>query len=253
MTKENELLPCPFESKINKTETCWFWTGAVQSKGYGNYKSKLAHRVSYEKYVGKIPEGLTLDHLCRNKLCVNPAHLEPVTQYENNMRGESPTAKNKKKTHCSSGHELSEENIRVVKRVDGMRRHCKICERAHKKQARNKRHAPQSVDVVTVPREEWNAMLALVRLIEECSEVQKVACKSLRFGPEYTNPETGKPNSAELQKECADLSVAMDQTTDCYSDDFLSMREAKRNKIEAWKSKELFGTIPYDLVKKSEG
>lgn len=56
-----ELLPCSFESKFRKTDTCWLWHGAVQGGGYGNYRSRLAHRVSYEKYKSPIPEGLTLD------------------------------------------------------------------------------------------------------------------------------------------------------------------------------------------------
>lgn len=122
-----ELLPCPFESKINKTDDCWLWTGAKQNRGYGNYRSKLAHRVSYERYIGPIPNGLTIDHLCRNRLCVNPAHLEPVTQYENNMRGQTVVAINKKKTHCSNGHELSGANVKVAIRKDGIRRVCRKC------------------------------------------------------------------------------------------------------------------------------
>lgn len=122
-----ELKLCPFEEKINKTADCWLWTGAVQNRGYGNFRSKLAHRVSYEKYVGPIPKGLTLDHLCKNRLCVNPKHLEPVTQYVNNMRGDGPTAINSRKTHCANGHALEGENILIVKRKDGVRRRCRLC------------------------------------------------------------------------------------------------------------------------------
>jgi hypothetical protein len=132
MSEINALLPCTFESKIDKTETCWIWTGAKQSRGYGNFQSKLAHRVSYERYVGKIPDGLTLDHLCRNRLCVNPAHLEPVSQYKNNMRGESPVAKNKEKEYCINGHKLSGENIWIIKRSDGTRRKCRLCQKIYR-------------------------------------------------------------------------------------------------------------------------
>lgn len=121
------LLPCPFESKINKTDSCWVWTGAKQSRGYGNYRGKLAHRVSYEKYVGEIPSGLTIDHLCRNRLCVNPEHLEAVTQYVNNMRGDGFASKNLRKTHCYNGHELTEDNVRLYQRKDGVRRKCLTC------------------------------------------------------------------------------------------------------------------------------
>lgn len=130
------LKPCPFESKIDKSGDCWLWTGAVQSRGYGNFRSKLAHRVAYEKYVGEIPKGLTLDHLCRNRLCVNPDHLEPVTQYRNNMRGQSPAAKNKQKTHCSNGHLLSDDNVWLVKSKDCVRRKCKQCDAMYKQRKR---------------------------------------------------------------------------------------------------------------------
>lgn len=132
---EDKLLPCPFLSKIEKTDSCWLWKGAKQSRGYGNYKSKLAHRVSYEMHIGNIPDGLTLDHKCKNRICVNPSHLEPVSQYINNMRGDSPTSLNRKKEVCINGHLLSGENIRIVKRKDGTRRQCKLCQVIYKTRA----------------------------------------------------------------------------------------------------------------------
>ena len=71
-------------------DTCWVWTGSVNRKGYGSFrlngKLQAAHRVSYELYVGTIPEGLHIDHLCRKPGCVNPSHLEPVTPGENTLR-----------------------------------------------------------------------------------------------------------------------------------------------------------------------
>lgn len=77
-------------SKTDKTGECWLWTGAIQSGGYGEIRhlgrTRLAHRVSYEVHVGPIPIGLQLDHLCRNTRCVNPTHLEPVTQSVNVRR-----------------------------------------------------------------------------------------------------------------------------------------------------------------------
>lgn len=96
-----------FWAKVTKTETCWLWTGAVTSRGYGcvgiGGKRYLTHRVAYEALVGPIPAGLTIDHVkprCTSKLCCNPAHLEPVTQAENNRRAAALI------THCKRGHLL---------------------------------------------------------------------------------------------------------------------------------------------------
>lgn len=87
-------LEARFWPKVNKTDSCWLWTGAKTGAGYGMIrevghggKMLMAHRVAYELLVGPIPEGLFLDHLCRTPLCVNPAHLEPVTCRENMRRG----------------------------------------------------------------------------------------------------------------------------------------------------------------------
>lgn len=93
---------------------CWNWTHTLDTKGYGQVsvhgRLRMAHRVVYEALVGPIPDGLCIDHLCRNPLCCNPAHLEPVTQRVNTMRGFSPPAVNARKTHCSQGHEFTPEN-----------------------------------------------------------------------------------------------------------------------------------------------
>ena len=101
-----------FWKKVNKTETCWLWRGETNGKGgYGlvytgeGKPSFLAHRYAYEQVIGPIQDGLHLDHLCRVRRCVNPAHLEPVTNKENILRGISSPAMNAKKTHCQKGHE----------------------------------------------------------------------------------------------------------------------------------------------------
>lgn len=97
---------------------CLNWTG-TKTWGYGQFALKLsgrrspvkAHRFAYELLVGPIPEGMTLDHLCRNRGCVNVSHLEAVPMHINWRRGESPTAQNSRKTHCKHGHALTPDNI----------------------------------------------------------------------------------------------------------------------------------------------
>lgn len=102
---------------------CWLWHGMVNARGYGciAHKERMyrAHRVLYEREVGPIPSGLTLDHLCQNKQCVNPEHLEPVTAAENHRRGFA------RRTHCKAGHPWVPENIYTAPgRGD---RQCKVC------------------------------------------------------------------------------------------------------------------------------
>ena len=119
-----------FWSKVVKTETCWEWTGYKLYNGYSgitvNSKYKTtAHRVSYEIHKGEIPKDKEIDHLCRNRGCVNPEHLRAVSHFEN-MQGCDKTnigLYNKVKTHCKNGHEFTPENIWVY----GNGRYCKKC------------------------------------------------------------------------------------------------------------------------------
>ena len=110
---------------------CWLWSGYVQKSGYASYtkmvdgKRPLAHRFTYEALVGPIPEGMVLDHLCRNRACVNPSHLEPVSMQENILRGEGFAATNAQKTHCKHGHPFDDENTWVYRGL----RHCRTCRR----------------------------------------------------------------------------------------------------------------------------
>lgn len=101
---------------------CWEWQGSVSSAGYGYLGRTLAHRRSYELFVGSIPDGLVLDHLCRNAACVNPDHLEPVTQRENVRRG----LKGEMLTICKNGHPYDLEN--TYRRKNGQR-DCRACKR----------------------------------------------------------------------------------------------------------------------------
>lgn len=140
--KPKPRIPCEdrFFSKVEPTGFCWYWVGA-HCLGYGRFRALnpatgqathqvLAHRWSYEYLVGPIPEGLEIDHLCRNPLCVNPDHLEPVTRKENNLRSYNVGGVNARKTHCPQGHEYTEENTYVeTMYYGGKGRKCRECGR----------------------------------------------------------------------------------------------------------------------------
>ena len=117
-----------FLSKINHTGNCWEWKGTIDRKGYGVFhldqKKLRAHRVSYEIFKGVIKDNLPLDHLCRNRLCVNPDHLEPVTLKENIHRGQGICGVNYGKTHCKRGHILEGDNLVKSRLPD---RCCRTC------------------------------------------------------------------------------------------------------------------------------
>jgi hypothetical protein len=124
---------CLADNADRPTE-CWPYPGCINKHtGYGKtwdrrlWRSSDAHRVAYELLVGPVPDGLVLDHLCRNRACCNPAHLEPVTMRENLRRGVSPSAQQARQTHCFRGHPLSGDNLVWVAR--GRKRGCKECRR----------------------------------------------------------------------------------------------------------------------------
>lgn len=136
-----ELRFIRFIQKSADPNSCWIWTGHKMPNGYAQFSvssrrdgrriistKTYAHRFAYEMWVGPIPDGLVIDHLCRRRDCVNPRHLETVTTRENLRRGETKTAHNAAKTHCPMGHELSGDNLYVHTNKNGVeKRHCKTC------------------------------------------------------------------------------------------------------------------------------
>ena len=118
-----------FWGSTDKSDSCWLWTGTLDTCGYGQIKSKgktlKAHRFAYELLVGPIPDGLQLDHLCRVRNCVNPDHLEPVTQTENVRRGTSFAVEHAAKTHCPQGHPYEGDNLYIIPTTGS--RSCKAC------------------------------------------------------------------------------------------------------------------------------
>lgn len=126
-----------FMSKVEKTESgCWLWLGAKMNNGYGQLVVGsvhwAAHRYSYTELIGEIPPGLDLDHLCRNRACTNPAHLEPVTRSENLFRGN--TGKHKRPDICPAGHPYSGDNLYMH---PSGRRNCRACARIRAQEKRN--------------------------------------------------------------------------------------------------------------------
>lgn len=130
-----------FWKKVNKeTDSgCWDWTGYKNSEEYGRFyiahgKGErsifLAHRIAYSELVASIPEGMVIDHKCKNHSCVNPDHLDVVTIKENVLRGDGPTAKNARKETCIHGHPLTDDNVYLEHNKNGsVYRKCRACRR----------------------------------------------------------------------------------------------------------------------------
>jgi len=131
------------ERDMGYRSPCWVWTAAKTANGYARMRvdgaAQLAHRVSYEHHVGPIPDGLDIDHLCRVRHCVNPAHMEPVTRGENIARGLVPSlvrARAAAVTHCPLGHEYTPENTVID---PGGSRLCRTCQNENSRAQRLKR------------------------------------------------------------------------------------------------------------------
>jgi hypothetical protein len=140
---ETQLRGHILRMKIVSCDGCWVWLGSVNDGGYGRIgikgssNTKLAHRVSFELFIGPIRPRMTIDHLCRVHGCVNPAHMEVVTQKVNVLRGVSLNADNARKTHCVRGHPFDASNTYFY--PNSTSRACRICHYNYLKQWRQRR------------------------------------------------------------------------------------------------------------------
>lgn len=130
--------------EVDAKSGCWIWTGARGDHGYGTIgdtpepnkpRTLLAHRLSYEMHIGPIPEGLVVDHMCNNRACVNPAHLQAITHRANIDRSPKPIVRRRLENRCIRGHDLTDPEV-VYTRPDTGRRQCKVCHKIRDEAAR---------------------------------------------------------------------------------------------------------------------
>ena len=142
-----------FWVKVIKTDNCWLWQGSQDGYGYGQFWAQghkiSAHRFAYELLVDSISKGLTLDHLCRVRHCVNPGHLEPVTNRENVLRGEGRTAVNARVIHCPKGHPYDLFNTYIMPNGN---RHCRECSRRRWRTWRLRTNGQQPAAAMPTPQ-----------------------------------------------------------------------------------------------------
>lgn len=134
-----------FWDRVDRTGACWLWTGSTR-RGYGVFwnggRRYPAHRWSFEWSNGPIPDGLVIDHMCRVRSCVNPAHLRAVTQRVNVMSGDTIVAAEAARTVCRNGHPLTDENVRMT--PEGWRE-CLPCTRARWRRKVERRKRERSI------------------------------------------------------------------------------------------------------------
>lgn len=188
-------------------EECWTWIGALRSPGYPCFWDERAqggHRMSYEMHVGPIPAGYTIDHLCRNIVCVNPAHLEPVPMRVNNERSNSASAKNTRKSYCKRGHAFTTEN--TIRTATG--RQCRECRNMRQREGYARRRLGLELAAGTVSSGEAAKILGVHRntllLWVQAGHIEPVECdhRFTRFDPTtLKRPDTLGPYNRKPQAD----------------------------------------------------
>lgn len=125
---------------VDRVTGCWVWTGTVNNRGYGRFDRGYAHRASWEIHRGPIPPGLVIDHLCENRMCVNPAHLRTITNRQNILSSSSPSVQRYWLNVCIRGHDLTDP-ANVYRRPRTGHRTCLACQRIVSKAWRARRRA----------------------------------------------------------------------------------------------------------------
>lgn len=161
LTAFNKVPQRIWQKVVATPSGCWLWTGALDRHGYGKtsfagQRAALLHRVMYRLLVGPIPEGLTIDHLCRNRNCQQPAHLEAVTKRENTLRGVGSSARHARQTECKRGHSFSDPaNVISKKSKYGRpKRNCRLCHNAGQRSRYQQAHPlhPEGYVGISAPR-----------------------------------------------------------------------------------------------------